>query len=1173
MADEVEIVNYGEGGVASEATLASLVDAIEKLAASTGRDPKKEAGKLQELHNKATKSGITVITDSKKAKKEETESVKKATSALNSFSSRASGALLGAIGSVAGGFVNLVGELTTGGTRLSDFSQHIPGLGAALGPLVGYLDNTVESFRAMSATGASFNNNLETMRLTSARMGLTLDEFQSFVASSSDAMAMLGGTVTQGAFRFERMNKNLKQTGDFRQLTRMGFTVEEINEGMADYIRLQRNLGTLQGKSASQLAAGSADYLQTLDSLAKLTGKQRDQIQAELNEAMVDASLRTLRNGIEAAGGSVENFDATVGLMNEIGGPMGAAMKDLMDGTINDAENTGKLLALLGPQADQFRKDMEAAGEGADPQIVLDALRAAGAQIEQFGPSDPKARSAFIQAFQASGDQIGEILNQGAKVFELGTRNFTVAQTEQGETDETSDQLLDFESAVRDAREQIQVNLIESGVFGQLASAVGEASSALRDPELVEAIDRESKNLANGISQVIDGFKAGGIAGGLDELFSPDGPIVDMFKRAITALGSALVQVVVDGIKALWENNKVIASLVGAIGTLFAVKKVVDIANGLKRLAGFGGGSDKGDPRGERGRSRGGIGKGMAGIGRGAGVGLRGLAGGLGALANPATLAGLGAVTVAIMGIGKALEFAAPAIEATGPMFEGLGKGVQSSLEGVSTVIDSIGTAITSSITAVGDSIAKVVTSISEYKTAATEATTNQITTLANIPGDNLVTAARGLELMKAALDGFSPGFFESFGSFLIGGQGAKDQQSQVTFITDLATAFESFNVPNIKSASEALTGMGEALKSLGAGLDAQPKTGGLLGGIKTFFTGTADLPFDAIKKFEQQNFDIAAIRSNADIIKEFGTIMQNMPEIPEGERSGGFFSDVGDFFSGSEDPLAPYALFATYKLDGTTISSNLTAMQDFATKLESIPQITNDILSISTKVNQFTRNRRGFNWNDVVTFGERDFSNITTNAQTIKDLATRISEMPSIDAAALNLTSLSFVDLSKGVLALNDARIQELTVEENLVARFERLSTLGPGLGHTAESLQMLADVQGLEAQFNTIKEGLDSDAVRTYNDAIEVLIGTIEELKDALGDVSEMQAGANAAMSNIQISAQNTTEGLGRLGSALDAVISEMRVANEYNKEINRNTKAITGGNIGSGFVSKTP
>jgi hypothetical protein len=1284
LADEVEIVNFGEGGVASEATLASLVSAIEKLAASTGRDPKKEAGKLQELHNKATKSGVDLLDEFNDVKKEETAATRKATSAVNTLANRMQGAFLGAISSVAGGAAGLAKELISGGTSLGSFTQHLPIAGQALAPFVEYLDNTVESFRAMSAVGGAFNNNLEQMRLTSARMGVTLDEFQSLVINNSDALASLGGSVTQGALRFERINKNLKATGDFRSLMNMGFTVEEINEGMADYVRLQRNLGVLQTRSNAELADGSAGYLKTLDQLAKLTGKQRDQIAAEINERMIDSSMRTLRNAVEAAGGSVESFDTSLGLVDEVGGPYANAIKDLMDGTINDAEGTGKFLAMLGPAADQVRRDIEEAGRGADPTVIQRALLNAGQAIEQFGPQEAQARSSLIQAYKVHGDVMGDYFDLATRAIDIGRRDLNAVETEQGQTNETTENLTDFELTVRSLRSEIQTNLIESGIFSELATQVGGLNTALLEatPEITRFVEGVSK----GFSNIIEGFNTGGLEGGLDALFDPSGPLAQAFERGISLLFSSMVEAIKSGIAALWESFPIVTALVGAIGTLFAVKKVVDIANGLKRFLGFD--SPSRDRDRSRVSSRGAGGGAAGGFGREVGVGLRGLALGLKAIANPMALVGLGAMTLALMGLGKAIEYAAPGIEAFGgavksmleglapvveafaPVIEALGGAIRSSFEGlaaviessaapisaafegigtaaegigaglsatitaagtaaqsalsgvatviesssapisaafngistvvesfgtalsapiesagvaietalngVSTVVDSIGTAITGSITAVGNSIATVITSINEYKTAGIEATTNQITTLADIPGDNLVTAARGLELMKTALEGFSPGFFESFGSFLLGGQGAQDQQAQVTFITSLAEAFESFNIPNISSASEALTSMGSALSALGDGINSQPNTGGLLGNIKTFFTGTAELPFDAIRSFEQQNFDVAKIRENANIIKQFGEIMQTMPSIPEAERSGGFFSAVGDWFSGAEDPLAPYALFGAYTLDGTAITSNLTAMQNFSANVNNIPQITNDLDSLMTKVNLFTKTGgRGneFDWDKVVEFGNLNLGSVTNNAQVVKDLATKISEMPNINAESLSLTSLSFVELSKGVLALNEAAISELTIQEELVARLERVSTLGPGLGHTAESLQALANVEGLELQFNTLKEGLDTDAVRTYNDAIETLIDTIEDLKDALSDVSTMQASANTAMSNIQISAQNTTEGLGRLGNALDAVISEMRVANEYNKEINRNTKAITGNNVGTGYVSRVP
>lgn len=1180
MADEVEIVNFGEGGVASEATLASLVSAIEKLAASTGKDPKAAAGKLQQLHNDATKSGITIIDNFNKEKKKETTATKTAASALNKFTSRVQGAMWGAVGSVIGGMTGFANELIQGGDNLSSFSQHIPIVGKLLGPLASYLDNTAESFRSMSSVGAGFNNNLETMRLTSARMGVTLDEFQSLVVNNSDALAALGTSVNGGVMRFAAMNKNLKATGDFRQLTRLGFTVEDINEGMANYVRLQGMSGKLQNRSTSELASSSASYMETLDRLSKLTGKQRDQIAKELEDQALDASIRAMQNKFKEGSDEMQNFQTSLGIINNVGGPAGQALKDLLDGMPSSAD-TMTFLGMLGDAGPAVQDALKQIGDGANPQILLDALGNAGGDLETYAGLEGDARSQFVERLRLANPVMAEFLDGAGRMITQGKKTLQEVIDEQGGFDQPSEDIIQFNNAVRNLRSEIQTNFIESGLFSNLAGQMGELTKFLEDDKLKTSINNLTSDLTSGFSEVIDAFKSGGIEGALDQLLSPDGLIATALTKAMKLLFTSLTTAIVEGIKALWDSMPVVTALIGAIGTLFAAKKVVDIANGVKSLIG----SDT--PDRDRGRrSRGG------GLGRGLGLGLKGLGSGLTAL-TPA-IPVIGALTLAAIGLGTALRIAAPAIEAFGnvvknvlagavpiieafgPLIESLGTAIKDSFTGVSLVVDSIGTAISSSIASVGEAISGVVNSLSEYKTAGTDATTNQIKELANIPGDNLVKAAEGIEKMKAALEGFSPGFFESFGSFLIGGQGAQDQQSQLTFITDLATAFNSFNIPSISSASEALVSMGDALKALGAGMDAQSNTGGLLGSIKTFFVGTAELPFDAIRSFEQQNFDIAKIKENAGIISQFSEIMQSMPNMPEGDNAGGLFSAIGDFFVGAEDPLAPYALFGAYSLDGSAIKSNLTTMQDFSAGINTIPQITNDLDSLITKVNMFTKTGgRGseFNWNKIIEFGNLGLDGVTNNAQVVKDLATKISEMPRINPESLSLVSLSFVDLSKGLLALNDAAISELTIEETLVSRLERISTLGPGLGNTAESLQTLANVEGLGIQFEKIKEGLDTDAVRTYNDAIETLIDTIEDLKDSLSDVSTMQASANTAMSNIQISAQNTTDGLGRMGAALDSMISELRVANEYNKEVSRNTKGITGSNVGSGYVSKMP
>ena len=136
------------------------------------------------------------------------------------------------------------------------------------------------------------------MRNTAANMGMSLGELDGFITANSEKFAGMAGTVTEGATRFAAMNKNIKATGDFKNLKEMGFTVMEINEGMADYIDLQTRMGTVQGKSTQQLAAGSADYLQQIDRLAKVTGKTREEAEKALASQATDAGIRGMLNAL-----------------------------------------------------------------------------------------------------------------------------------------------------------------------------------------------------------------------------------------------------------------------------------------------------------------------------------------------------------------------------------------------------------------------------------------------------------------------------------------------------------------------------------------------------------------------------------------------------------------------------------------------------------------------------------------------------------------------------------------------------------------------------------------------------------------------------------------------------------------------------------------------------------
>lgn len=182
------------------------------------------------------------------------------------------------------------------------------------------------------------------------------------------------------------------------------------------------------------------------------------------------------------------------------------------------------------------------------------------------------------------------------------------------------------------------------------------------------------------------------------------------------------------------------------------------------------GGGGRGGARVKGGGALGKVGASIASVGKGAGAGigglLKGMAGGLGALANPATLVGLAAVVLAINGIAAAVRIASPAFEPFGKLLESAGETIRSVFEGLGSTIESIGKSVKGIIGSIAEGITKILTKISEARTAGVRAKTEQIKQLSAIDPGTIESTARGITLMKNALEGFGS---ESFGNVIKG--------------------------------------------------------------------------------------------------------------------------------------------------------------------------------------------------------------------------------------------------------------------------------------------------------------------------------------------------------------------------------------------------------------------
>jgi hypothetical protein len=876
VADEVEIVNVGNGGtVASEETLAKLVTAVERLANAQGKSG--QGSKVQELYNASVSQGTKANKESTTAKKENTEAVNENTSKIN-LSSIALNGFKTALGQLSGSAVGLANEIFRGGDTISDFTNHIPVLGGYLGALSGFVDQSVGTFRDLTSVGAGFGGSMQEMLTTATRLELNLGEMANFVSSNSQNLAALGGTVQSGIQRFTAMNRTLKATGDFAQLKNMGFTIEQINEGMGDYISLQARMGRLQGRSTAELAAGSANYLEQIDRLAKVTGKTREEAEAALAQQAQDSAIRTLLNQFEEGSDQFNNLQLSLGLLDEVGGSTAEALKGMLTG--NPTQEAGVLLGILGDAGPAVLDAMEQIGQGADPQIMLDAFANAGGQLEQFAGADAQTRARIIQQMKADGNPMADFLDAATRMIDIGGRNLDAMAEEQdaalaraNKEQQITATLTEFDDRMKEVRANLARAFIDSGLLDLIGTGI-------------EAFANLISGFGEGLTEVVDAFN--------------NGTWLDGIVTAIT-----------NGLGGLWNNAGVISALVAGIAGLMAAKAVVSSIAGAasrgieSKLAGiFGGsapGADGSTPNPSRSSRNAGRGAGNAlgnigkGLGKGIGGILRGLAGGIGAFANPKVVLGAGALALSIGLIGGAIAGATWMI----------GKALPTFSEGMKSFEDLDGAKLIDA----GKGMAAVAAGM----------------------------AAFGVGSAVAGLGSLVGGITEGIGKLF----GAEDPLDKVKRFgdADIDAAKVKSNAEAMVAFSTAMAAAGGASAAEGLGT----LVSGIAGGIGALFGGdTTDDIFADMVKFASYDIDSAKVKQNAEAMAAFSTAMAvaggGAAASGAGNAIGAIGNAIASFF-GADTPLEQVKEFGEMQLNVDQITANANAIQTMATALNTFSQ------------------------------------------------------------------------------------------------------------------------------------------------------------------------------------------------------------------------------------------
>ena len=144
------------------------------------------------------------------------------------------------------------------------------------------------------------------------------------------------------------------------------------------------------------------------------------------------------------------------------------------------------------------------------------------------------------------------------------------------------------------------------------------------------------------------------------------------------------------------------------------------------------------------------------------------------------------------LAIGEALNLASPALKI-------FGDSINSVFMGISGVV-----------TRVGKSISEVVDSFTRMSMASITATTDQIERLSKIPGDNMLTSAKGITALKDALADFQPGILKGISNFF-GSLLSNDPVKQLQKLADLGPNL----MLTVSSLKDITAGYADTMKTL----------------------------------------------------------------------------------------------------------------------------------------------------------------------------------------------------------------------------------------------------------------------------------------------------------------------------------------------------------------------
>ena len=245
-------------------------------------------------------------------------------------------------------------------------------------------DSIADGFRDIAQVGATLEGNFKEMTKLSFGANIGLEDLGALLEQAGPSLSAFS-TSSEGARRVLGALGKLHTKELLPTFTRLGYTIQELNETGIDYMNILATTGQttlLRTGNEQALADATGKYAVNLSVLSRLTGQNRKELQAQMVEESKRANVQALL-ALKEQDMSAEELEAfrnmQIGL-KKFSPVLAEAFASIS--TIGEAVGDGHaaILAQLGPAGDELKKFALAFKDGtanvgdADVTGVLDAV-------------------------------------------------------------------------------------------------------------------------------------------------------------------------------------------------------------------------------------------------------------------------------------------------------------------------------------------------------------------------------------------------------------------------------------------------------------------------------------------------------------------------------------------------------------------------------------------------------------------------------------------------------------------------------------------------------------------------------------------------------------------------------------------------------------------------------